>query len=283
MPRYFTQKITHQELEQKIEAAWKKHPEYKEDEEPCYVSLTKQVEKDLSKVEFDLENLDPWDYKTVDNGLTYLEIVAGGDWEQGVLSIIYWDGSKLRGYIPEEGNLWNTSTKLAYGSDLATYKEDAGESDEENMKKRGIDPENLSLDLNKIIQDITERIQYKEDEVPETQVISANELRQVTPKQIRQIMRRYGETLSDLGSDYDAEFLEWFKQKEPKIYETWLKNEGRYYGKEEDLVYEFIGAFTGDALGSRINNKTHDTLLAEFCSQNPKANKHIYTLLERIE
>ncbi len=152
MPRYFTQKISHEELEQKINSAWKRTPEHDYDTQPCYTSLTKQVEKDLKKVSFDLENMDPWNYKTLDNGLTYLEVVAGGDWEQGVLFIIYWDGSQLRGYIPEEGNLWNTDTSNAYGNDG---------SDEENMIKRGINPERPDFDFDKIVGDIESRILFK--------------------------------------------------------------------------------------------------------------------------
>ena len=31
--------------------------------------------------------------------------------------IIYWDGKKLRAYVPTDGNPWNTDTKEAYGND----------------------------------------------------------------------------------------------------------------------------------------------------------------------
>lgn len=42
--------------------------------------------------------------------------------------IIYWDGEKLRGYIPEDGNPWNTATREAYGNNE--------EQDTENIKER---------------------------------------------------------------------------------------------------------------------------------------------------
>jgi hypothetical protein len=57
-------------------------------------------------------------------------IWAGGDWECPVAFIIYWDGSKLRAYVPTDGNSWNTDTKRAYGNE-----EKDGE-DLKNMKKR---------------------------------------------------------------------------------------------------------------------------------------------------
>jgi len=95
--------------------------------------------KDL-KVEMDLENLecDPGDeprgmdgalgFQTLSNGLTCLGCSAGGDWQVPVYFIIYWDGKKLRGYVPTKGNAWNTDSKEAYG--------DGGESDYLNACKR---------------------------------------------------------------------------------------------------------------------------------------------------
>ena len=93
-------------------------------------SLTPTVEKDLSKVEFDMENWEAYPYKnrksvedailgvqTLDNGLTFLGAWGGGDWESPVFFIIYFDGKKLRGYIPDtKGNPWNHKTKSAFGN-----------------------------------------------------------------------------------------------------------------------------------------------------------------------
>ena len=100
-------------------------------------TLTPQIEKDLKKCEFDLENVEEggnrrelMGYRTLDNGLTFLGILAGGDWEISVFFIIYWDGKKLRGYIPSDGNPWNKTTKKAYGNDDGEF------SDGEDLKKR---------------------------------------------------------------------------------------------------------------------------------------------------
>lgn len=170
MSRYFTQKLTKEELEEKILDAWKKHPKF-DSFAPRYEDLTETIEKDLSKVMFDNENIyesqsDLTGFHTTDNGLTYLGVLAGGDWEVGVFFILYSDGSKLRAYIPKDGNPWNTDTKEAYGNDE--------EKDVSNAKKRGFIPDDEELsgdligerlcyahDIEKITTDIQNRIEYK--------------------------------------------------------------------------------------------------------------------------
>ena len=108
MPRYFS-KITIDELKSKIDFL----------DNPYLIR--KKFEKDL-KVEFDFENFDCDDddllgYHTLDNGLTFLGCSAGGDWETPVFFIIYFDGKKLRAYVPKKGNTWNKKTKQAYGNE----------------------------------------------------------------------------------------------------------------------------------------------------------------------
>lgn len=85
-----------------------------------------KLRKDISKVTFDFENYemtqqsgycDLCGYHTLDNGLTFLGVGAGGDWEFPVFFIIYYDGKNLRGYIPENGNVYNKITKTAFGSE----------------------------------------------------------------------------------------------------------------------------------------------------------------------
>lgn len=108
-----------------------------------YRRLTSTVEKDLGKIRFDTENMDTngsrdkdfLGFHTLPNGMPFLGVYAGGDWENPVFFIIYWDGSKLRGYIPEDGNLYNTDTKQAYGNDE--------EADLKNARKRWPDDKSL--------------------------------------------------------------------------------------------------------------------------------------------
>lgn len=85
-----------------------------------------KIKKDLAKVNFDFENCEwtPSDfwwqrhlgYRTVGD-LHYLSCYAGGDWENPVNFIIYFDGKQLRGYVPKIGNVWNYDTKEAFGND----------------------------------------------------------------------------------------------------------------------------------------------------------------------
>lgn len=115
MPRSFAP-ISIEELRAKINAVCEDggvHP------------LIEKLGRDI-KVRFDLENVayDERDFgpKSVigyhsENGLTWCGFAAGGDWEHPVFFMVYWDGKKLRGYVPTDGNPWNTSTKRAYGND----------------------------------------------------------------------------------------------------------------------------------------------------------------------
>lgn len=189
MPRYFTEKITKEELADKVWAAWKEHPDFDLDEggmagPGCigndaliidYASLTPTISSDLRKVHFDTENMTDKGYNlrpgsdeekymgltTLENGLTYLGVSAGGDWEWPVFFAIYWDGKKLRGYIPEDGNPWNTDTNMAYGNDE--------KADVINARKRGYDVDSAGeiiarIDFRKIAKDIESRIVFKDSQ-----------------------------------------------------------------------------------------------------------------------
>jgi len=106
-----------------------------------YRNLTPTVAKDLDKVKFDCENIsyeqnDCTGYHLLSNGLATFSFLAGGDWETSVWSCIYWDGKKLRGYTPENGNLWNTDTKEAYGNN--------DDADLKNARKRWPDNKYLN-------------------------------------------------------------------------------------------------------------------------------------------
>lgn len=165
--------ITEKELKSKIDTALNAlGGSYYE-----YRNLTPTVTKDLSKVTFDLENVcdnrkdafrgfaDLVGLHTLPSGLAYFGIGAGGDWEAPIFFIIYWDGKELRGYIPKDGNPWNTDNNSAYGNDE--------DSDIANLKKvHGIstmDPVDDAPDLDKarIIADIEARIKVPGESEPE--------------------------------------------------------------------------------------------------------------------
>jgi len=87
---------------------------------------------DLCKIRFSLENmtLDPktpfghtskeqargWLGPQTFGDLTVIGCMGGGDWEEPVAFVIYWDGKDFRGYVPTDGNSFDLATKAAIGS-----------------------------------------------------------------------------------------------------------------------------------------------------------------------
>lgn len=117
-----------------------------------FSSITDKVSNDLRKVAFDTENIEGKGFKQITEDLVCFLVEAFGDWEVPMYFIIYWDGKELRGYVPTEGNPWNTDEKAAYGNNE--------ESDEQNaMKRFGVYHGNIHLQsFEPLWQDIRERI-----------------------------------------------------------------------------------------------------------------------------
>jgi hypothetical protein len=193
MSRKFTGKLTTDELAGAIAYAYANHEHFDGEESVADCNnnaieflkenrlygalkqLTPEIEKDLKKVQFDDENCE-WEkgegfcgcekitgFQTLPNGLTYLGVTAGGDWETPLFYIVYWDGEKLRGYIPTAGNFWDTDTKTAYGSEEDCDGITDGEkAAEENVQKRfGVSGlEQLGdMDTDAVLEDIQSRIE----------------------------------------------------------------------------------------------------------------------------
>jgi len=106
---------------------------------------------------------------TLPSGLTFLGVYGGGDWECPVHFIIYWDGKKLRCYIPTEGNFWNTTTKTAYGNDedadskniAKRFKELTDPSDPDFILSHEDLPMQNDEDYQKMLEDIDKRVTLK--------------------------------------------------------------------------------------------------------------------------
>ena len=132
------------------------------------------IDKDLSKINFSMENWVmgnadpsyedyprdnsgycnyPCGYEVLPNGMPVLFFNAGGDWECPICFCIYWDGKKLRAYIPDEGNLYHRKEKCAFGSEDEPEELQYDEYGEEVVEPQG--------DPDKIRQDVTRRIQIK--------------------------------------------------------------------------------------------------------------------------
>jgi len=89
-------------------------------------SLPPVIEKDLNKVNFAFENYEygdsgfcdyPCGYKVLSNGMPCLFVNSGGDWEYPICFALYFDGTQIRGYIPQKGNMWSRKCKTAFGSE----------------------------------------------------------------------------------------------------------------------------------------------------------------------
>ena len=98
-------------------------------------TLTKSVKQDLKAVIFNTENISAGDvfsapvsgYEVTKQKVPYLAVTAGGDSETPLVFIIYWDGQRLRGYVPKNGNPWNTMTKRAYGNSEHEHEHEHGD------------------------------------------------------------------------------------------------------------------------------------------------------------
>ena len=113
--------------------------------------------------------------QSLPNGLTFCGITGGADWGLPMFYAIYWDGAKIRVYIPAKGNLVNMDTKTAFGlegetdTDLdavllkyaaAGIRTGTGESDMTGLylQKYGLDRSTLAFNWDAIREDITARI-----------------------------------------------------------------------------------------------------------------------------
>jgi len=119
-----------------------------------------EVEKDWSKIDFSTENLDVTGELSTPDGVPYIRLRTGGDWESPLVAIIYFDGKKLRGYVPKDGNTYNHRTKAAFGNDDKNDVTDA----KKQFGDRLIGSEDhidVEPDLELIAQDIARRIEAR--------------------------------------------------------------------------------------------------------------------------
>lgn len=155
-----------------MEAFKKKVKDVLSKDTPCNIFGNK-FEKDL-KVDFGFENYDDcgdfgpkslMGFQTLPGDLHIFGCAAGGDWEHPVFFCLYWDGKKLRAYIPTEGNPWNTTNNLAYGNDSKSdFKNchkrwpDKYPIDEDDPEGAYFEIDNHSFDEDQIKKDILKRI-----------------------------------------------------------------------------------------------------------------------------
>ena len=98
---------------------------------------SRRVEDDLSTVQFDAENTEiSFDAPGFEGfneigDLTFMGVMAGGDWESPVVFILYAQGGELRGYVPDGGNHYDRRRKRAWGNGDTEADEAAMEAADE--------------------------------------------------------------------------------------------------------------------------------------------------------
>lgn len=120
--------------------------------------LIGEVEKDWSKIDFSTENTRVVAERLTPEGVPHLVIRAGGDWETPLICVLYFDGTKLRGYVPKSGNTYNHARKAAFGN----HSSDAAAC----AKQFGIDATEgnhieVEPDMDLVQRDIDARIEAK--------------------------------------------------------------------------------------------------------------------------
>lgn len=135
-------------------------------------NMRQKLASDL-KVDFDAENFSEGGVDSfgpdglmglvsLGHGLTFWGFCAGGDWEVPVFWLVYWDGRKLRAYIPKEGNPWNATTSRAYGNDDEADLKDAQKRwPKANLTVEDFDSTWFDFDSGLILNDVLDRIRLK--------------------------------------------------------------------------------------------------------------------------
>jgi len=133
--------------------------------------LMDTVSKDYDKIAFDNENIsisvsyvnmkgtELNGLQITSTGIPYVGYYCGGDGGSPLYLIIYWDGKKLRGYIPIAGNTVNadnTAFGCDYGDDLSSVDLlNGGPTTDEEFNSIY---ENIGFDFDWIARDIESRI-----------------------------------------------------------------------------------------------------------------------------
>lgn len=124
-------KITEQEFHNEIKKFFKKYPDIWPEPDGTgfdtsldrfvpavaglgvgYEGIDCQIRKDFKGVEVDLENQEMLGkIRFTPSGCPYVVGYVGGDWENPVVFMIYFDGNEMRAYVPKCGNTWRTYKK----------------------------------------------------------------------------------------------------------------------------------------------------------------------------
>lgn len=71
------------------------------------------VGNDFKGLEFSNENTEPIEgVRMTKGGCPYVVGYSGGDWENPVCFIVFYDGKQIRAYLPKSGNTWRTYAEI---------------------------------------------------------------------------------------------------------------------------------------------------------------------------
>lgn len=117
-----------------------------------------KISTDLRKIDVSTENVLLEAERMTKDGVPYLEMRIGGDWECPVVAIVYYDGKNLRGYIPTKGNSYNHKAKAAFGND---EEGDPIEAKRQFGKENYEHGDQISPDMTEVASDIEARIEAR--------------------------------------------------------------------------------------------------------------------------
>ena len=131
------------------------------------------IKKDFKGINFDWENYDIVGDVRTTKGIPYQLFNAHGDWEIPVYFMVYYDGKKIRVYVPTVGNTWRQDLKQALGNVYKAQRDIKSDDEyvyEELLKDKLIDKqdnvpggiaEHIVADKDLMIKDFSNRLEVK--------------------------------------------------------------------------------------------------------------------------
>ena len=131
------------------------------------------IKKDFKGIKFDWENYDIVGDVRTTKGIPYQLFNAHGDWEIPVYFMVYYDGKKIRVYVPTVGNTWRQDLKQALGNVYKAQRDIKSDDEyvyEELLKDKLIDKqdnvpggiaEHIVADKDLMIKDFSNRLEVK--------------------------------------------------------------------------------------------------------------------------
>ncbi len=131
------------------------------------------IKKDFKGIKFNWENYDIVGDVRTTKGIPYQLFNAHGDWEIPVYFIVYYDGKKIRVYVPTVGNTWRQDLKQALGNVYKAQRDIKSDDEyvyDELLKDKLIDKqdkvpggiaEHIVADKDLMIKDFSNRLEVK--------------------------------------------------------------------------------------------------------------------------